>query len=126
MAVKSLKWNQVNAWRLSQQCLSARLKRQDYLKAVTHTGGIQAQVMSAAELALGARVDGLSPDDVQSALWQERTLVKTWAMRGTLHLISASDLPLAAAQQRIAELQHHHDEQPPFVKPNRTKPAEPS
>jgi hypothetical protein len=51
------------------------------------TGGIQAQVMSAAELALGARVDGLSPQDVQSALWHHRTLVKTWAMRGTLDLI---------------------------------------
>src|SRR5438128_12404152 len=103
MAVKSLKWNQVNAWRLSQHCLSPRLKRQDYIKAVTRTGGIQAQVMSAAELALGARVDGLSPQDVQSALWQDRTLVKTWAMRGTLHLIAASDLPLYVAARSLYE-----------------------
>ena len=64
MAMKSVKWNQVTAWRLSQQCLAPRLERQDYAKAVMHTGGIQAQVMSAAELALGARVDGLSPQDV--------------------------------------------------------------
>src|ERR671937_1890458 len=99
--MNSLKWNQVNAWRLSQHCLSPRLKRQDYTKAVTRTGGIQAQVMSAAELALGARVDGLTPQDVQSALWQERTLVKTWAMRGTLHLISASDLPLYVAARSM-------------------------
>ena len=53
--------------------------------------------MSAAELALGARVDGLTPADVQAALWQDRTLVKTWAMRGTLHLIAAADLPLYVA-----------------------------
>src|SRR6266487_3754479 len=103
MAVKSLKWNQVIAWRLPQQCLSPRLKRQDYIKAVTCTGGIQAQVMSAAELALGARVDGLTPRDVQSALWQERTLVKTWAMRGTLHLIAASELPLYVAARSLYE-----------------------
>jgi transposase len=32
---------------------------------------------------------------------------------------------LAAAQQRIAELEQHHDDPPPFVKPNRAKPAEP-
>jgi Winged helix DNA-binding domain len=94
MAVKSLTWNQVNAWRLSQHCLSARLKHRDFVTAVTRTGGIQAQVMSAAELALGARVDGLTPQDVQSALRQERTLVKTWAMRATLHVISASEFPL--------------------------------
>lgn len=99
--MKSLKWRQVNAWRLSQHCLSPRLKRQDLVKAVTRTGGIQAQVMSAAELALWARVDGLSPRDVQSALWQERTLVKTWAMRGTLHLIAASDLPLYVAARSM-------------------------
>jgi hypothetical protein len=59
--------------------------------------------MSAAELALWARADGLSPQDVQSALWQDRTLVKTWAMRGTLHLISASELPLYVAARSMHE-----------------------
>jgi hypothetical protein len=103
MAVKSVKWDQVNAWRLSQHCLSPRLKRRDFVKAVTCAGGIQAQVMSAAELALCARVDGLTPQDVQSALWQERTLVKTWAMRGTLHLISADELPLYIAARSLNE-----------------------
>jgi hypothetical protein len=53
--------------------------------------------MSAAEMAIGARVDGITPDEVQSALWEKRTLVKTWMMRGTLHLIAAEDLPLYAA-----------------------------
>jgi hypothetical protein len=101
--MKSLKWRQVNSWRLSQHCLSPRLKRQDFVKAVIRTGGIQAQVMSAAELALWARVDGLSPRDVQSALWQERTLVKTWAMRATLHLIAASEYPLYVAARSLYE-----------------------
>jgi len=32
---------------------------------------------------------------------------------------------LAAAQQRIAELEQHHGDPPPFVKPNRAKPAAP-
>ena len=57
--------------------------------------------MSAAELAIGARVDGLPPADVQAALWQERSLVKTWAMRGALHLIAASDLPLYVAARSL-------------------------
>jgi hypothetical protein len=103
MTVKTLKWRQVNAWRLSQHCLSPRLKRWDFVKAVTCTGGIQAQVMSAAELALGARVDRLSREDIQTALWQDRTLVKTWAMRGALHLISASELPLYVAARSMYE-----------------------
>jgi len=103
VAVTSLTWNRVNAWRLSQHCLSPRLTRHNFTLAVARTGGIQAQVMSAAELALGARADGLTPQDVQSALWQERTLVKTWAMRATLHLIRTSDLPVYVAARSMYE-----------------------
>ena len=99
----SLSWQQVNAWRLAQHCLSERLQRRDLLLAVKRTGGIQVQVMSAAEIALGIRVDGLSPRDVQSALWQDRTLIKTWAMRAALHLIPASDLPIYVAARSLSE-----------------------
>ncbi|MDQ6693882.1 MAG: winged helix DNA-binding domain-containing protein [Chloroflexota bacterium] len=99
--MRSLTWDQVNAWRLAQHGLSPRLKRQDFVEAVTRTGGIQAQVMSAAELAVWARVDGLTREDVQSALWKDRALVKTWAMRGTLHLISAGELPLYVAARSV-------------------------
>ncbi len=95
--MKLLNWHQVHAWRLSQHGLTPRLKREDFVKIVTHTGGIQAQVMSAAELALFTRVEGLSSQDVRAALWQDHTLIKTWAMRGTLHLLSANELPLYVA-----------------------------
>lgn len=103
MTVKSLKWDQVNAWRLSQHCLSPRLERRDFVEVAIRTGGLQAQVMSAAQLALWARADGLAREDIQTALWQDRTLVKTWAMRGALHLISASELPLCVAARGMYE-----------------------
>jgi winged helix DNA-binding protein len=93
----ALQWSQVHAWRMSQHGLFPRFSSQDVALAVTRTAGIQAQVMSAAELAMCTRVEGLSPPDVQAALFQDRTLVKTWAMRGTLHLLSASELPLYVA-----------------------------
>jgi hypothetical protein len=48
-------------------------------------------------MSIGARVDGLKRADVQGALWQDRTLVKTWAMRGTIHLLAAEDLPMLVA-----------------------------
>jgi hypothetical protein len=89
-----LTWDQVSAWRLAQHGLAPRV---GFMEAVRRMIGVQAQVMSAAELALWARVDGLRPADVQAALWQERTLVKTWAMRGTLFLFAADDLPLVVA-----------------------------
>ena len=54
--------------------------------------GLHAQVLSSAELALWARVEDLESGDVERALWRDRTLVKTWAMRGTLHLLPAREM----------------------------------
>ena len=54
--------------------------------------GFHAQVLSSAELTAWARVETLDRFAVERALWDERTLVKTWAMRGTLHLLPASEL----------------------------------
>jgi len=100
----SLTWQQVNTWRLSQQYLSRCLQSQIFIEAVRRTLGIHAQVMSAAELSIAARVDGLSPQDVQSALWRERTLVKTWVMRQTLHLIPTTDFPIYIAARRLTDI----------------------
>ena len=93
----ALQWPQVHAWRLSQHGLAPRFSDADVALAVRRTVGIQAQVFSAAELALCTRVEGLTPADVQSALWQDHTLLRTWAMRGTLHVLLASELPLYVA-----------------------------
>ena len=93
----ALTWPQVYAWRMSQHCLSPRVSSQEAVSAVRRTAGLQAQVLSAAELALWTRVEGLSMHEITSALWQDHTLVKTWAMRTTLHLLAARDLPLYAA-----------------------------
>ena len=56
--------------------------------------GAHAQVLSAAELSVGRRIAGATRADVQHALWQERTLVKTFGPRGTVHLLAAADLPM--------------------------------
>jgi hypothetical protein len=96
----------VHAWRLSQHGLSPRLNSQDVVGAVTRTGGIHAQVMSAAELALCTRVEGLSAHEIRSALWPDHTLVKTWAMRATLHVLATSDLPLYVAALSFRDLRN--------------------
>jgi hypothetical protein len=56
--------------------------------------------MASAELAIAARVEGITQDDVRAELWERRSLVKTWTMRGTLHLHPADELPLWAAATR--------------------------
>jgi hypothetical protein len=71
--------------------------RKQLVEVVRDVCGIQAQVMGAAELALSARVEGLTQEEVRAELWEERSLVKAWTIRGTLHLHPADDLPLWAA-----------------------------
>ncbi len=58
---------------------------------------MQAQVMSAAQLALRTRTAAVSVRDIERALWQDHTLVKVWSMRGTLHLLPARELSLYVA-----------------------------
>jgi hypothetical protein len=90
----------VTAWRLSKHHLLERAERQELLEVATRLGGLHAQMMSAAELIAWARVQEIKQDDVQGALWEERSLVKTWAMRGTLHLVPAREFPLYVAALR--------------------------
>jgi len=83
--------DQALALRLRRQRLDARAAPEETLGVVARLCGLHAQLTSSAELTLWARVEGLDRDAVARALWEERSLVKTWAARGTLHLLPAAD-----------------------------------
>jgi hypothetical protein len=68
-----------------------RTKRDATADVVARLVGVPAQDRSAALLALRARTRGLAARDVEAALREERSIVWTWAMRGTLHVILAED-----------------------------------
>ncbi|OLC25179.1 MAG: hypothetical protein AUG06_11835 [Actinobacteria bacterium 13_1_20CM_2_65_11] len=91
-----LSWAQVHAFRLDRQHLVKRAPKKDLARAVGDIGGVQAQVMSAAELQVAVRVD-CTVEDVRTALWKDKKVVKTWLMRATLHLVPAGDLPIYTA-----------------------------
>ena len=61
-------------------------------RVVGEVCGVQAQVPRAAALAVRARSAGLHASDVADAREKERTVVRTWCMRGTLHLIATEDV----------------------------------
>lgn len=67
------------------------------MEAVRAVGGVQAQLPSAAEWAIGARVEGITVDDVRAELWERKRLVKAYTLRGTLHLVPADEAALWAA-----------------------------
>jgi Winged helix DNA-binding domain len=77
--------------RLRAQRLEPRLAGSvaDVVRAVC---GVQAQDARAAALSVRARSVGLTARDVERARVDERSVVRTWAWRGTLHLLAAEDL----------------------------------
>ena len=89
-----LTWDAVLAWRMRRQHLAERVSTRRTLAVVSDVCGLHAQVTSSAELTLWARVDGLKRGWMEDQLWRRRRLVKTWAMRGTLHLLRADELAL--------------------------------
>jgi hypothetical protein len=84
-------------FRLSRNDLNARAPRGSLVEVARRICGLHAQVLSSADLSLWTRVRGHRREDLPRALWEERTLVKTWLMRGTLHLVPAEDLPVYCA-----------------------------
>src|SRR5438093_1615291 len=87
---------QVAAFRLSRHHLAIPAPKSSLARVAGDMGGAQAQIMSAGALSLRARVRGLRPEDVEKALWQDRTLAKIWCMRGTVHLVPSDDLAVFA------------------------------
>jgi hypothetical protein len=88
---------QVDVFRLSRHRLSAHAPASAAAETVGAVAGLQAQVVSAAELMLWARTDGLEPGVLDRLLWEDRALVKTWGMRGTLHVLRPSQVTLIGA-----------------------------
>ncbi|GAA2583897.1 winged helix DNA-binding domain-containing protein [Actinomadura fulvescens] len=83
-------WGQALAWRMRRQFLEPT-GDVSALEVARRLAGVQAQVASSAELAVAIRQATPAPGEVPKALWEERALIKTWAMRGTLHLLPADE-----------------------------------
>ena len=76
--VLRLSWAEVSARRIDRHALSNPLRDARPSEIVATMCGAHAQVMSAAELSIGQRLRGVTQTDIRNALWDERSLVKTF------------------------------------------------
>ena len=90
----SLTWSGVTARRMARHALTEPATDLGPADIAGVVCGAHAQVLSAAELSIGRRIAGATRADVQRALWEDRTLVKTFGPRGTVHLLATADLPM--------------------------------
>jgi hypothetical protein len=92
------------SWRLRRAHLSRRVSAAKMVATVGDMCGAHAQILSTGALALAARVSRLKTERFTASIEEEHSLVKTWAMRGTLHVLTAEDLPLYCAARRTTEM----------------------
>jgi hypothetical protein len=82
-------WRQALAWRTHRQLLDP-IGTLPVEEVVRQLGAVQAQVASIAELGIRVRRETSQPGEVGKALAEGR-LIKTWAMRGALHLLTPEE-----------------------------------
>ena len=58
---------------------------------VSHLGAVQAQDFAGGKWAIGLRLRNVAEAGIEEAI-AERTIVRTWPMRGTLHFVPAADV----------------------------------
>ncbi|MFJ7075040.1 winged helix DNA-binding domain-containing protein [Streptomyces sp. NPDC098781] len=95
---KTITWDEASARRLERQFLARPAGPGNQVAEVVGAMlGAHAQVLSAAEVSVGVRAAGVTRAEVRAALWEDRSLVKTFGPRGTVHLLPAAELPLWCA-----------------------------
>jgi hypothetical protein len=92
--MRSLTWRQVYARRIEASQLARRAQRSELAAVLRATCGVHAQLPTGTELALSARVGGVTREEVRDLLWERRELAKASTLRGTLHVHPADELAL--------------------------------
>ena len=87
---QKLSLEQIRRLRLRAQRLARPAS--DVGQLVKALGGLQAQELPSATLAVRARSRHLIADNVKQAREVDRSIVLTWSMRGTMHLVTSEDL----------------------------------
>lgn len=90
----TMTWTEVSARRLERSGLAGEPVAPDPAGLAAAMCGAHAQVLSAAELSLMLRATHGTRTAVRDALWADRSLVKMYGPRGTVHLLPAAELPM--------------------------------
>jgi hypothetical protein len=83
--------------RMTRQGLAARSATGTAAQVAAAAVGLQAQDVGAARLGVRARSSAVDEAAVVNAIQHERSVVRTWLMRSTVHLVAAGDLRWMAA-----------------------------
>lgn len=92
--MQSIVFEEANWLNLMKHYLVRNAENRDLLKVVHDICGLNAQGALTVNLSLWNRIESFDRRSLEDALYESRTLVKTWCMRGTVHIIPSIDLPI--------------------------------
>ncbi|WP_055524427.1 winged helix DNA-binding domain-containing protein [Streptomyces graminilatus] len=90
--MRVLDHEQARALRSQGQGIGGGVRYGTAAEVVERVLAVQAQDARAAELGIRVRASGLTAADVRRALEEDRSIVRGWFLRGTLHTVPGADL----------------------------------
>jgi len=104
---ESLSLEMVNHLYLIKHHLFQKAKKKNLVRVVDDICGLHAQASLTPYLSLWNRVENFEDCLLDEALYRDKTLVKAWCMRGTLHIIPSEDLPIYNKALKRMWFEHH-------------------
>jgi hypothetical protein len=92
---------------LAKHHLLQKSPKKDLVHVVDDVCGLHAQAATTPYLSLWSRVENLDDSLLDDALYKNKSLVKTWVMRGTLHVVPSCDLPMYNRALKRMWFEHH-------------------
>jgi len=107
VSLETISIEKVRRLYLVKHHLFKKAGRKDLVKVVGDVCGLHAQAATSPYLALWSRVEGFEDKLLDKALFEDKSLVKTWVMRGTLHIVQSKELPVYNRSLRRVWFEHH-------------------
>jgi uncharacterized protein YcaQ len=105
--VETVSLERLTRYYLQKQFLLPDSQGHSIEKVVGSICGLHAQAALTPYFSLWNRVEGFTRKMLDTALYKRRSLVKTWCMRGTLHVIPSEDLPIYHNALERMWFEHH-------------------
>jgi uncharacterized protein YcaQ len=84
-----------------------RAKKQNVVDVAGAVCGLHSQLPLTPYYSLWNRIEAFKPELLEEALYKAKSLVKTWFVRGTLHIIPSKDLPTYHHTLKRMWFEHH-------------------
>lgn len=92
---------------LFKQFLSSAAREKDVVTVAGALCGLHAQAALTPYLSLFNRIKNFEPEMLEDVLYREKSLVKTWCVRGTLHIIPSGDFSIYHNALERMWFEHH-------------------